>query len=190
MISEDLPGHESPYPPSDLAPPEKLEKLRLALDQGAWLEAEQQWLLLIRGFRGHSESDLRSRSRAYRGYAALLRKLERPVEAERMDTRAKSALEGAPHQAPKVQRREMTYSFMKEIRQEEGLDSSRIEEVKRRVDAQIAAAERRKRALLIGGFALLGWVGSLVLGLSGLIGAGLGLGLGGALQMKWQGSRS
>ena len=184
-----IPSALSPYPSADLAPAEKLEALRQALQKNQLEDAEREWLHLIRGLSGHSEAEKKAKTAAYESYSALLHQMGRETEAERMLARARVIRDGATPQPVKMQRRESTYSFMKEIREEEGLDSSKIEEVKRRVDEQIEAGERRIKALKIVGYTVAGIVGGPIFGLNGLVTGALGLGVGGAMQAKWRFSR-
>lgn len=176
-----VPADLNPFPPADLAPAEKLAALRSALEQNLLEEAEREWLILIRGLRGHSEQEKKLLSQAYECFAAVLAKEGKDAEAERMLSRAKVVREGASGQPKKTERRESTYSFMKEIREEEGADSAKLAEVKARVDAQIQAAETRVKIAKIAGCAIAGIVGGPLLGLNGLVTGAVGLGLGGAV---------
>jgi hypothetical protein len=175
------PSELDPFPPSDLAPAEKLVALRNALEQNLLEDAEREWLILIRGLRGHSEHERKLLSQAYECFAAVLAKEGKEIEAERMVSRARVVREGATAQPKKTERREMTYSFMKEIKSDEGANSSKVAEVKARVEAQILAAERRTKALKIAGCAVAGLVGGPIIGINSLVSAALGLGVGGAV---------
>lgn len=179
----------SPFPPFDLAPAEKLAALRHALEEQHWEEAEREWLILIRGIVGHSEAERLAKAQAYECYAALLHQMGREVEEARMMARARATREGPAPQPLKMQRRETTYSFMKEIRQDEGQDSSKIEAARLRVEAQIAASERRQKVFAIGGFVMAGILGGVFFGLNAILGGALGLGVGGAVERKWIFSR-
>jgi hypothetical protein len=179
----------SAFPPVDLAPAEKLAGLRRALEEQNWEEAERQWLILIRGLVGHSEAERMARARAYECYAALLMQMDHESQADQMLARARATRQGAVALPLKSQRREMTYSFMKEIQAEEGFDTSKAEEVKRRLDLQIAASERRQKLLTISGFTVAGLMGGIFFGLNVILGGLLGLAVGGAFERKWLFSR-
>jgi hypothetical protein len=174
----------NPYPEADLAPAEKLAALRQALDQGRLEDAEREWLQLIRGMRGHSQAERASTAKAYAGYTALLRQMGRDLEAGRMEARARMVSDGA-QLLQKPLRRESTYNFMKEIRESEGADPGRLAESRRRLDAQIAAAERREKLLKLAAWALAGLLAGPFLGLNSMLCCALGLCLGGAAQHKW-----
>jgi hypothetical protein len=179
-----VPSEFSPFPPPDLAPAEKLAALRQALEQNLLEEAEREWLILIRGLRGHSEHERQLLSQAYECYAAVLAKEGKEAEAERMVSRARVVRDGASGQPKKIERREMTYSFMKEIRADEGGDGdheAKVAMAKARVEAQIKAGERREKTLKIAGCAIAGLVGGPILGVNALLSGALGLGLGGAV---------
>jgi len=177
MIAADL----NPFPPAGLAPPEKLAPVRIALEQNHLEEAEKEWLILIRGLRGHSEHERQLLSQAYECYAAVLAKEGKELEAERMLSRARVVREGNSGQPKRMERRESTYSFMKEIKAEEGTDTARVSDAMARVEEQIKASERRQKALKIAGCAFAGIIGGPLIGVNALVTGALGLGLGGAV---------
>jgi hypothetical protein len=147
---------------------------------------EASCLKFIQGLRGHSLEEKVLLILAYRQYAEILEATGRAPEALRMANRAKAIRENVAPQPKKIERREASYSFIKDIRQEEGENAARVEAAKRQLDAQLAWEEKRNRALKLAGFGLAGFVGGTMAGFGPLTGSVVGLGLGGAVQ---QGSR-
>jgi hypothetical protein len=170
------------FPSPEIAPSDKLEPLRKALLAGIYAEAETEWLKMIRGFRGHSKEEKMKLGAAYEGYAALLEHLGRKEEAKRMQSRAKMARQGPAEPQLKAMRHEATYSFMKEIRHDEGLVSAKAAEVARRVDQQIRSEERRNHALKIAAGLLGGFVLAHLAGLNSLAAVAVGVLAAGALE--------
>ena len=178
------PSELNPFPPPDLAPAEKLAALRNALEQNLLEDAEREWLVLIRGMRGHSGPEKLLLSQAYECYAAVLAKEGKDAECDRMLVRARVVRDGATQQPKKMERREATYNFMKEIREEEGADSAKAAEVRKKVEEQIASSERKVMAMKIVGCTIAGLVGGPLVGLNGLVTGAVGLGLGGVVFTK------
>src|SRR5260221_5605700 len=108
-------------------------------------------------------------------------------EAGRMRSRAGVIRMGPQHGVQKTERRDATYNFIKEIRDEEGASAERLEQVKRELDARLDSEERRHRLLTVAGFGLAGFVGGSLLGLNALAGGAVGLGLGGGVARKRKG---
>lgn len=169
------------WPEQGLAPPEKLKILRIALLKENWLEAEQEWLRLIRGYRAHVASERGMQARAYAHLAALLEGLERGVEAEHMRARGLALQRGPAPLTRKSEMRAATVNFIDQIRAEEGERPGMSEEAKKRLDKQLAAEEKREKHLKVAGFTVAGLVTAPLIGLNILIGGALGMGLGGAL---------
>jgi hypothetical protein len=148
---------------------------------------EASCLKFIQGLRGHSNEEKVLLILAYRQYAEILEASGREPEALRMASRAKAIRDSASVQLKKIERREASYSFIKDIRQEEGENAARVEAARRQLEATLAWEEKRNKALRLAGFGLAGFLGGSISGyVSPIAGAAAGLGAGAVLQ---QGSR-
>ena len=186
LVAENSPILKS-WPENGLSNAEHLWELRKSLIEGHLSIAESEWLRLIRGMHSHSPEEKQRLASAYEHYAALLDLLQRGQEAGRMRSRARVIRMGPQHGVQKTERRDATYNFIKEIRDEEGASAERLEQVKRELDARLDSEERRHRLLTVAGFGLAGFVGGSLLGLNALAGGAVGLGLGGGVARKKKG---
>ena len=73
---------------------------------------------------------------------------------------------------------------MDQIRKDEGGSSAKIEEVKRELNRQLEAEDRRMKFAKLAGLTVLGFALASIFGQSPLLGAALGLALGSALNFS------
>jgi hypothetical protein len=174
------------FPPQGLDPL-KAAVLRRALLNENYVQAEAQWLVLLRGLRGGGAKERELHGNCWDAYAFLLEHLGRADEARRTHQRAASARKDPAELNRKSvgagvaeARLGGSAGAMRKLHQDEyhQPDAAALQKVHADLDRELARQERREKLLKVGGLSLAGLAGGPVIGVPALMSSALGAGIG------------
>jgi hypothetical protein len=172
-------------PPAGAADAYVLGRLRRALLEGDWAQAEAIWGGILPGLRPMGPQGRAQLAEALEAFALLKEHLGKADEARRLRQRAATARKDPSElrfkQAKDESHRWDEHAWLAAQAREEGHDpgrEARVAAAQAELERQLAAQEKRHTGLSVGALGFVGAVASPVVGLPSSLGVLLGAGLG------------